>query len=133
HLRRAACETRCQVSRLLSLHRTRGPAGEDDAITETVDPDVRIRHNVLEIGANAVEVALDGDVIGGDLLAGAVEEDNVGLADSGTDDVGALGRSHDRICDLRVGNQNVLNVTRQVHNDRLTDAQRQGLRVHLYA
>jgi len=36
----------------------------------------------FEHGAHAVEVARHRDVVGRDLLAGAVEEDDVGLADA---------------------------------------------------
>ncbi|MGY4484899.1 hypothetical protein ACVWWR_004090 [Bradyrhizobium sp. LM3.2] len=98
-------------------------AGQDDAVTESVDLDVCIGQDLLQRGAHAVEVALDRDVIGRDLLAGGIEEHDVGLADRGADDVGALRRANDRIGDLGISDQHVLDVARQVDHDRLADAQ----------
>ena len=69
----------------------------------------------------------------GGLLAGAVEEDDVGLADGGVDDVGALRRAHDGVGDLRVGHQHVLDVARQVDDHGLADAERQEPRAGLAA
>jgi hypothetical protein len=40
-----------------------------DAVADAVDLDVGVRQRLLQRGAHAVEVALDRDVIGGDLLA----------------------------------------------------------------
>ena len=87
--------------------------------------------DLLQRGAHAVEVALDRDVIGGDLLAGGIEEHDVGLADRGADDVGALRRTDHRIGDLGIGDQHVLDVARQVDDDGLADAERQEARIHL--
>ncbi len=72
---------------------------------------------LLQRGADAIEIARDRDVVGRDLLSRGIEEDDVGLADRGADDVGALRRTHDGIGDLRVGDQNVLDVARQVDDD----------------
>ncbi len=85
----------------------------------------------LERGAQAVEVALDGDVVGGDLLAGGIEEHDVGLADRGADDVGALRRADDGIGDLGIRHQHVLDVARQVDDHGFADAEREKARVHL--
>src|SRR3981189_2591655 len=57
---------------LLRLGGRRSRAGQHDAVAEAVDLDVGIRHDLLQRGARAVEVARDRDVIGDDLLAGGV-------------------------------------------------------------
>ncbi len=81
--------------------------------------------DLLQRGADAVEIASDGDVVGRDLLAFAVEEEDVGLADRGADDIGALRGADDRVGDLRIGDEHVLDLARQVDHHRLADAERQ--------
>ncbi|MEY9277835.1 hypothetical protein ABIE90_007732 [Bradyrhizobium diazoefficiens] len=105
--------------------------GQHDAFAEAVDLDVGIGQDLLQRGAHAVEVALDRDVIGRDLLAGGIEEHDVGLPDRGADDVGALRRADHRIGDLGVGDQHILDVARKVDHDGLADAEREEARVHL--
>ena len=85
----------------------------------------------LQRGAHAVEVALDRDVVGGDLLARGIEEHDVGLADRGADDVGALRRADHGVGDLGIGDQHILDVARQVDHDRFADAERKEARIHL--
>ena len=81
-----------------------------------------------ERGAHAVEVALDRDVVGSDLLAVGIEKHNVGLADRSTDDIGALRRSDDRVGDFGIGDQHILHIARQVDDHGLTDAECQKAR-----
>ena len=76
-------------------------------------------------GAHAVEIALDRDVIGRDLLAGGIEEHHVGLADRGADDIGALRRAHHRVRDLGIGDQHILDLARQIDDHGFADAERQ--------
>ena len=103
-------------------------AGQHDAVAEALDADVAIRQRLLERGAHAVEVARDRDVEAGDLPAFGVEEVDVGLADRDADDVGAARRADDRVGDLGIGDQHVLDVARQVDDDRFADAERDELR-----
>ena len=127
----AARQPSGEIDGLLRLDRVRGGAGQHDAVADAVDLDVGVGQRLPERGAHAVEVALDGDVIGGDLLAGGIEEHDVGLADRRADDVGALRRADDGVGDLRIGDQHVLDVARQVEHDGLSDAERQEARIHL--
>ena len=111
-----------------------GLAAEPVRITPSPRPSIWISalgSVCLQRGAHAVEVALDRDVVGGDLLARGIEEYDVGLADRGADDVGALRRTHHGVGDLGIGDQHILDVARQVDHDRLADAERQEARVHL--
>ena len=67
---------------LLRLGLARGAAGQHNAVgADAFDMNVGIRHDALERGAHAVEVAGDGDVEAGDLAALRVEEEDVGLPD----------------------------------------------------
>jgi hypothetical protein len=93
--------------------------------------DVGIRHRLLQRGADAIEIAFDGDVIGGDLQACGIEEHDVGLADRRTDDIGALRGAYHGVGDLRIGDQYILDVARQVDHDGFADAERKKARVHL--
>jgi hypothetical protein len=90
-----------------------------------------LRNGLADRGANAVQVAGHRDVVGGDLLARGIEEHDVGLADRGADDIGALGRANDGVGDLGIGDQHILDVAGQVDDDGLADAEREGSRVHL--
>jgi hypothetical protein len=105
--------------------------GQDHAVAETVDLDVGVRQRRLQRGAHAVEVALDGDVVGRDLLACGIEEHDVGLADCGADDIGALRGADHGVGDLGIGDQHILDVARQVDHDRFADAERKVARIHL--
>ncbi len=127
----AARQPRGEIARLLCLDRVRRGAGKYHAVAETFDLNVGIRQCLLQRGAHAVEVALDGDVIGRDLLACGIEEHDVGLTDRRADDVGALRRAYDSVRNLRVRNQHILDVARQIDHDRLADAERKKARVHL--
>ena len=127
----AADEARGEIGGLLRFDRARRRAGQDHAVADAFDLDVGIRQRLLQRGAHAVEVALDRDVIGRDLLAGGIEEHDVGLADRGADDIGALGGADDGVGDLRIGDQHVLDVARQVDHDGFADPEREEARVHL--
>ena len=127
----AAHQARGEIARLLRLDRARRRAAQHHGVADALDLDVGVRQRLPQRGAHAVEIALDGYVIGGDLLAGGIEEHDVGLADRRADDVGALRRADDGVGDLRIGNQHVLDIARQVDHDRLADAQRKKARIHL--
>ena len=77
-----------------------------------------VRQRLLERRADAVEVARHRDIEADDLLAVGIEEEHVGLADRDADDVGAARGADDRVGDLRVGHQHVLDVARQVDDHR---------------
>jgi hypothetical protein len=53
------------------------------------------------------------------------------LADRRADDIGALRRTHDGVGDLGIGDQHVLDVTRQIDHDGFADAEREVSRIHL--
>ena len=127
----AAHEAGGDVGGLLRLDRACRGAGQYHAVADAIDQDVRIRQRLLQRGAHAVEVALDRDVVGRDLRARGIEEDDVGLADRGADDIGALGRADHGVGDLRIGDQHVLDLPRQVDHDRFADPERNEPRVHL--
>ena len=131
HLVRAADQAGGHVGGLLCLDRCCGGAAQHHAVADTVDLDVRVRQRLLQRGAYAVEVALDRDVIGRNLLACGIEENDVGLADRGADDIGALGGADDGVGDLRIGDQHVLDLARQVDHDGFADPERKKTRVHL--
>jgi len=79
--------------------------------------------------ADAVEVARDRNIETGDLLALGVEEIHVGLA---TELPMMNARRDDRTTafgDLRIGDQHVLDVARQIDNDRFTDPKGHRLRL----
>ena len=80
--------------------------------------------DLLERPAHAVEIARHRDVEAGDLLAGGVEEEDVGLPDGDADHVDAARGADHGVGDLGVGDQHVLDVGRQVDGDRFTDAER---------
>ena len=58
---------------------------------------------------------------------------DVGLADRDADDVGAARRADDRVGDLGIGDQHVLDVARQVDHDRFADAERHEARARVAA
>ena len=55
-----------------------------------------------------------GDVVADDLVALGIEEEHAGLPDRHADQIGAAGRADDRIGDLGIGHQHVLDVARHV-------------------
>ena len=122
----AADQPRRDVAGLLRLDRARHRAGQDHAVADALD--LHAGQGLPERRADAVEVALDRDVVGGDLLAVGVEEHDVGLADRGADDVGALRRADHGVGDLGIGDQHVLGFARQVDDDGLADAERKEAR-----
>src|SRR6185503_4994668 len=125
-----ADQPRRDVIGFLGLGLARGAARQHNAVgADAFDVNVGIRHDALERGAHAVEVAGDGDVETGDLAALRVEEEDVGLPDRHADYVDAARGAHHGIGDLGVGDQNVLDVGRQVDRHRLADAERDEARV----
>ena len=119
----AADQPRRDLAGLLGLDRRGHGAGQDDAVADALDLDAG--QGLLQRGAHAVEVTLDRDVVGSDLLAVGIEKHDVGLADRAADDIGALRGTNDGIGDLRVGDQHVLDVAWQVDDHGLADAERQ--------
>ena len=79
-------------------------------------------------GPDAVEVAGHRDVEAGDLPALGVEEIDVGLADGSADHIGAPHRANDGVSDLGIGDEDVLDVARQIDHDRLAEAEREEAR-----
>ena len=104
-----------------------GFAAVPDSTTPSPTPSMWMSEfgsDLLQRGAHAIEVAGDGDVIGRDLLARRIKEHDVGLADGCADDIGALGGADDGVGDLRIGNQHILDVARQVEHDGFADPER---------
>ena len=116
---------------LLRLGLVRGGAGQDDAVADAFDGDVGIGNDLLDRRADAVEVAGDRDIEAGHLPAVGVEEKHVGLADRDADDVGAARRADHGVGDLRIGDQHVLDVARQIDDHRLADAERHRARAEI--
>ena len=85
--------------------------------------DVGIGQHLMNRLADAVEIAHDRDVEAGDLLALGIEEIHVGLAHRDADDEGAARRPHHGIGDLGIGDQHILDVARQIDDDRFADAE----------
>ena len=108
---------------MLGLDRAGYRTGQHDTVADALDLDSR--QGMPQRGAHAVEIALHRDVVGRDLLARGIEEHHVGLTDRGTDDVGALRRAHDRVRNLGIGDQHILDLARQVDDHRFADAERQ--------
>src|ERR1019366_43651 len=113
YLGAVADQPRGEIVGLLRLGGAGGAAGKHDAVADAFDVDVGVRHGLLERGAHAVEIARDGNVEAGDLLAGGVEEENVGLPDRHADHVDAARGTDHRVGDFRVGDQHVFDVGRQ--------------------
>ena len=71
----------------------------------------------MRAARNAIEIALDRYIECGDLPAFCVEKENVGLPDRDADHVNAAGRTNDRVGDLGIGDQYVLDVCGQIYGD----------------
>ena len=124
-----ADQPRRDVARLLRFDRAGNRTGQDDAFADAFDLDSR--KALPERGTHAVEIALDRDVVGRDLPALGIEEHDIGLSDGPADDVGALGGVHHGIGDLRIRDQHVLDVAREVDHDGFADAEREKARLAL--
>ncbi len=74
--------------------------------------------------ADAVEVARHRNVEANQLAAVGVEEEDVGLADRDADQIGSPRAAHHGVGDLRVRNQHILDVARQVDDHGLADPER---------
>src|SRR5437763_1758766 len=81
-------------------------------------------------GAHAIEIALDGDMVSGDLLARGIEKYDVGLTYRGADDIGALRGADDGVGNFGIRDQHILDVARQVDHEGFADAQRKKARIH---
>jgi hypothetical protein len=109
---------------LLRLERARRRAGHHDPVAQPLDVDVGVREHAAKHGAQAVQIARHRDVKPGELATLRIEEIDAGLAARDADQVGAPRRADDRIGDLGIGHQHVLDVARQVDHHRLADAER---------
>src|SRR6185369_3339344 len=69
HLFRSADQPRREIAGLLHVDRVRYRTRQHHAVVDAFNLDVGIGQDLPQGGADAVEVALDRDVIGGDLLA----------------------------------------------------------------
>ena len=119
------------IAGLLGLDRTGYRACQHDAIADTFGLDSRRGQHLLQRGANTIEIALDRDVIGRDLLSLGVEEHDVGLPHGLADDIGALRRADHRVGNLGIGDQHILDVARQVDDHRFADAEREKAHLRL--
>ena len=124
----AADQPRRDVAGLLRLDRACHRAGQHHAFADAFDVDAG--QSLPQRGADAVEVALHRDVIGGDLLTVAVEEHDIGLADVAADDVGALRRADHGVGNLGIGDQHILGLARQIDDHGLAGAERKKPRLH---
>ncbi len=77
------------VLRLLRIGGVLDRAGEHDVVADDLDVDVGVGDQTLKHAHERRGVALDLEVEGDDLLAGAIEDDDVGLADLDAGDVDA--------------------------------------------
>ncbi len=123
-------QPRRDIEGLLRLVRARYRAGQDHAVADTLDRDVGIRQDLVDRLADAVEVARNGDIKSGDLLAFGIEEVHVGLSDRAADDEDAARGAHDGVGDLGIGHQHILDVARQIDHDRFADRQAPSAAIH---
>ena len=72
-------------------------------------------------------VLLDADVHRQDLVAGAVEEEGVGLADLLRQEEDAPRRAHDGIDDVGIGHEHVARIGIELDDGRLVERQRDAL------
>jgi len=94
-------------------------------IAQALGLNSRRRQHLFQRRAYAVEIALDRDVVGGELLAVGAKEYDVGLTDRRADNISAMRRANDGVCNLRIGDQHILDVIRQIDHDGFADAERQ--------
>ena len=107
---------------------------EPDSITPSPTPSIWMSEfgNVCFSAARTpLRSRVDGDVVGGDLLTGGIEEHDIGLTDRRADNIGALRRADDRGRNLGIGDQHILDITRQIDHDGFADAEREKARIHL--
>ena len=97
---------------------------QHDAVADRLDADILSRQRLFEDRLQPAEVALHRDVETGDLAAFGIEEEHVGLADLDADEIGAARRANDGIGDRRIGDENILDIARQIEHDRFADAER---------
>ncbi len=65
------------------------------------------------------------------MLARGIEEHDIGLTDRCANDIGALRRADHGGRNLRIGDQHILDVARQIDHDGFADAKREEARIHL--
>jgi hypothetical protein len=126
-----ADQARGDIKGLLRLDRGRHHAAEHDAVTNAFDADIAGRKHLPECTAHAVEIARHGDVEAGELPAFGIEEIDVRLPDGDADQIGTPHRAKHGGGELWVGDKDILDVTRQVDDDRLSDAQSYVIRTKI--
>jgi hypothetical protein len=109
------------VGRLLRLRARRHDAGHQDRIAGRPDLQNRVRQRAPEGLAQDVEVAADRDLERRDLAAVGVHDEDRGGAVLDADQEELAGRAHDGVRDLRVGDEDLLRVPRQVDDERTAD------------
>ncbi len=122
-------QPRRDVESHLRLGRAGDVAGQEHAVPDGFHLNFGFRQRLLDGVADAVEIALDRDVESADLAAFGVEEEDVGLAHGRPDDEGTPSRADDRVGNLGVGDQHVLDVARQLDHHRLSDPERNEARI----
>ena len=83
---------------------------------------------MLDGRAQPVEIAGDCDVKAGDLTPLGVEEIDAGLSDGSADDIGAARGADHRVGDLRIRDQHILDIARQIDDHRFAHTERHELR-----
>src|SRR3979490_1337073 len=112
------------VVSLLRLDRARQAAREDHAVADAFDAQIGVRKHLPESRTHAVEIARHPDVEAPQLAAVGIEKEYAGLANRNADQIGAPRRADYRIGDPGIGHEHILDVRRQVDDDRLADAER---------
>ena len=92
------------------------------------DPDFGALQLARDLIVQVGDVRADENFQRGDLLALAVEEDGVGLADLERHDEDAPGRADDRIDDFRVRDDNIARVDIELDDRGLVERERYALR-----
>src|ERR1700728_3459409 len=121
-------QTHRDIEGLLRLGLARCATAQDNALAYPLNADVGIGQDLTDRRADAVEIAGDGDVEAGHLPAFDVEEEHIGLPDLAADNVGAARGADHGVGDGGIGDQHVLDIARQVDDDRLADAERDRAR-----
>ncbi len=96
-------------------------AGHDDVVGNDLDIDVGVRDEALDIGLQSGNVAFDLEVEAHDLLPIGAEDEDIGLADRLAEEIDAARGARHGIGHLRIGNENIMRIRRQVDHQRLVE------------
>jgi len=121
-----ARETRRQIGGASRFQRARNRAGQHHIVVHRLHLDRRIGQAVLHHAGKILDVALDPDVESQDLMAGAVEEEGVGLADLAGEQENAARRAHHRVHQFGIGDQHVARIGVELDDRRLVERQREA-------